>query len=580
MFIAGTGLAHGYLHQPARTAERFIPNPFTSDGSRLYRTGDLARWQPNHHLDYLGRADHQIKIRGHRIEPAEIQTALTTHPAITTAIVTAHNQQLTAYLIGPDGLPPTDELRAHLQRTLPEHMIPTHYIELTHLPLTANGKLDRKALPEPDTHRPDLTTAYQPPTTPTEALLAGIWAELLHLDQVGVTDNFFDLGGHSLLATQAIARLGIDLPLAALFDHPTIKDLAHTIDTTTNTNTLAPITPTDRSQPLPLSYAQQRLWFLAQLDPDSTEYHFLVRIPLPAPVDVSALNAALSTIVERHEVLRTRFVADADGVPRQVIDPPTAIALSTVDISGARDETRVPFVLADGPLLRAALVRVADDQHVLALCMHHAIFDQWSTRLFERELATLYAAYRDGRPDPLPPLPIQYADYAAWQRAWFAGPVRQAQLDYWLGRLASPPVLELPTDRPRARVRSTAGAILDFTVAAETAAALRDLSRRHATTMFMTVLAAYAVLLHRHTGQGDLLVGTPIANRNQAGTDDLIGFFINNLVLRIDLSDDPTVGELLRRVRVTALEAYTHQDLPFEELVDELVHDRDRSRTP
>ncbi|MFD0574855.1 amino acid adenylation domain-containing protein [Dactylosporangium darangshiense] len=585
MFIAGTGLAHGYLHQPARTAERFIPNPFTSDGSRLYRTGDLARWQPNHHLDYLGRADHQIKIRGHRIEPAEIQTALTTHPAITTAIVTEHNQQLTAYLIGPDGLPPADELRAHLQRTLPEHMIPTHYIELAQLPLTANGKLDRTALPAPDSTRPDLTTTYQPPTTPTEQLLASIWAELLHLDQVGVTDNFFDLGGHSLLATQAIARLGINLPLAALFDHPTIQDLAHTIDTTTNTNVVAPITPADRSQPLPLSYAQQRLWFLAQLDPDSTEYHLPTLIPLPDPVDPAVVARALHTIIERHEILRTRIITDPDGIPHQVIDPPTPLPLAVKDLTDQPDpiaaaktalleDARQPFDLTTGPLIRATLLHLTDNRHVLALCLHHIVSDEWSGRILRTELATL------NHGTPLPPLPIQYADYATWQRQWLTGHILDTQLQYWRTQLANPPTLHLPTDHPRPPIRSNAGAEVAFTIPEPTATALQQLSRQHGTTMFMTLIAAYATLLHRHTGQSDILIGTPIANRNHPETESLIGFFVNTLALRSRFDDDPLFTELLARTRTTALDAYTHQDLPFEQLVDELTPTRDRSQTP
>ncbi|WP_345144814.1 amino acid adenylation domain-containing protein, partial [Dactylosporangium darangshiense] len=552
-------------------------------GSRLYRTGDLARWQPNHHLDYLGRADHQIKIRGHRIEPAEIQTALTTHPAITTAVVTEHDQQLTAYLVSPEGLPPTDELRAYLHRTLPEHMIPTHYIELAQLPLTANGKLDRAALPAPDSTRPDLTTTYQPPSTPTEALLGRIWAELLHLDQVGVTDNFFDLGGHSLLATQALTwtrtRLGIDLPLATLFDHPTIQDLAATIDATTEVSVVAPITPADRSQPLPLSYAQQRLWFLAQLDPDSTEYHVPTVIPLPDTTDPTAIADALSTIVERHEILRTRIITDPDGIPYQVIDPPTPFPLHTTIATSdthtrAIITTHTPFDLTTGPLIRAILIHQPNRQTLLTITTHHIITDEWSDRILRHELATLL------NHQPLPPLSTQYADYATWQRQHLTNDTLQTQLGYWRTQLADPPVLDLPTDRPRPAVRSTTGAVVGFAVPNEVAAGLRELSRRHGVTMFMTLAAAYAVVLGRNTGQTDLLIGTPIANRGQAETEALIGFFVNTLVLRTRLNDDPTFTELLAQVRTTALDAYAHQDVPFEQLVDALVQDRDRSRNP
>ncbi|WP_345144881.1 amino acid adenylation domain-containing protein, partial [Dactylosporangium darangshiense] len=598
LHIAGAGITRGYLHQPARTAERFIPNPFAGDGSRLYRTGDLAYHRPDGQLEYLGRTDHQIKIRGHRIEPAEIQTALTTHPAITTAIVTEHDQQLTAYLIAADGMPPADELRAHLHRTLPEHMIPTHYIELTQLPLTANGKLDRTALPAPDTARPELTTTYQPPTTPTEELLAHIWAELLHLDEIGVSDNFFDLGGHSLLATQVITRIrttfNVDLPLAVLFDEPTIGAAARHIDAAARsgaTATSAPITVADRGAELPLSFAQQRLWFVAQLDPESTEYNNPTAISFNGSIDVTALTDALSAIVERHEVLRTRLVVDADGVPHQVIDPPGPFRLSTVDVSDQADPQRacrdlvgrdaaVPFDLAAGPLIRATLVRLADEHHVLALCLHHVVSDEWSAKIFDRELSELYHSYRAGLASPLAPLPVQYADYAVWQRNWLTGAVLDAQLDFWRTQLADPPVLELPTDRPHPPVRDTAGAALDFAVPAELAAALRALSRRNGVTTFMTLVAAYTALLHRYTGQDDLLIGTPIANRTQAGTEPLIGFFVNTLVLRARLDGDPTFAEVLARTRATALDAYGHQDLPFERLVDELVRDRDRSRTP
>ncbi|WP_345145047.1 condensation domain-containing protein, partial [Dactylosporangium darangshiense] len=393
-----------------------------------------------------------------------------------------------------------------------------------------------------------------------EQLLASIWAELLHLDQVGVTDNFFDLGGHSLLATQAIARLGIDLPLAALFDHPTIKDLAHTIDTTTNT--VAPITPADRTKPLPLSYAQQRLWFLHQLDPDSAEYHVPTVIPLPDTADATAIADALSTIVERHEILRTRIITDPDGIPYQVIDPPAPVRLHTTS------DIHTPFDLTTGPLIRAALVHQR-----LLITAHHIITDEWSERILRRELTALL------NHQPLPPLPTQYADYATWQRHHLTGDILDTQLTYWHTQLADPPVLELPTDRPRPAVRSTAGDAVEFTVPADVTTGLLDLSRQQGATMFMTLLAAYAVLLHRHTGQTDLLIGTPIANRDHPDVEPLIGLFVNTLALRSRFDDDPLFTEFLARTRATALDAYTHQDLPFERLVDDLVDTRDRSRT-
>ncbi|MEU6432664.1 amino acid adenylation domain-containing protein, partial [Microbispora sp. NPDC046973] len=596
LYITGAGLARGYHHRPALTAERFIANPLDPHGGRLYRTGDLARWRPDGQLDFLGRTDHQIKIRGNRIEPAEIEHTLTTHPAITTALVTEHEQRLIAYLVPADGeIPPVSELREHLRAALPDYMIPTAFVELTAFPLTPNGKIDRAALPAPDGERPALATEFVAPTTPTEELLAGIWADLLNLDHVGVTDNFFDLGGHSLLATQAITRIraafGTDTGVAALFDHPTVGELAAVIDTGTAGEAPPPIVPVSRERKLPLSFAQQRLWFLDQLDPGSAEYVIPSPIPLTGDMDIAALRAALDALVERHEVLRTRLVADDDGIPWQVIDPPTRFDLPMVDLTGhdhpqeaarawVAADAATPFDLATGPLIRATLLRLADDQHILALSMHHIVSDEWSAKIFLRELIALYEASRDGRPNPLPPLAVQYADFAVWQRDWLTGPVLDEQLGYWRNQLADPPVLELPTDRPRPPVRSTAGAAISFHLDSHVTARLRELSRKQSSTLFMTLLAAYTTLLGKYTGQHDVIVGSPVAGRTHGQTEDLIGFFVNTLALRTDLSGDPTFTQLLARVRATALDAYTHQDLPFEQLIDELGVVRDRSRTP
>ncbi|MEU6432672.1 condensation domain-containing protein, partial [Microbispora sp. NPDC046973] len=425
--------------------------------------------------------------------------------------------------------------------------------------------------------------------------LAGIWADLLNLDHVGVTDNFFDLGGHSLLATQAITRIraafGTDTGVAALFDHPTVGELAAVIDTGTASEAPPPITPVARERKLPLSFAQQRLWFLDQLHPGSAEYNIPTPIHLPERLDVPALRAALDTLLERHEVLRTRLIADDDGVPHQVIDPPTRFDLPVVDLTDRDNpqeaarawiaaDAATPFDLATGPLIRATLLRLADDRHILALCVHHVVSDEWSAGIFRHELEALYSAYQNGQPNPLPPLPIQYADFAVWQRDWLTGPVLDEQLGYWRHQLADPPVLELPTDHPRPPVRSAAGAAISFHLTPEVTAGLQELSRRGGATMFMTLLAAYTVLLGKYSGQDDIIVGTPVANRTHGQTEDLIGFFVNTLALRTDLSGDPTFTELLRRVRATALDAYTHQDVPFEQLVDELGVTRDRSRTP
>ncbi|WP_345143681.1 amino acid adenylation domain-containing protein, partial [Dactylosporangium darangshiense] len=419
---------------------------------------------------------------------------------------------------------------------------------------------------------------------------AGIWAELLGVERVGAADDFFDLGGHSLLATQVVSRVrvvfGVDVALAALFDAPTVAGLAAVIDATAPGLAAPPIVPAGRDGRLPLSFAQQRLWFLAQLEPDSVEYNTPTAVHFEGPVDVPALRAALGGLVARHEVLRTRLVAGEDGVPYQVIDPaPEPFDLPIVDLTGEADpataaaewldaDAAVPFDLAAGPLFRATLLRLADDEHVLALATHHVVGDEWSAGILQRELEALYAGA------DLPALPVQYADFAVWQRGWLSGDVLEGQLGFWRDALASAPVLELPTDRPRPPVRSTDGSVIEFAIPRAVSDGLRAVARDAGVSMFMTMFGLYTVLLSRYSGQDDIVVGTPIANRNRAEIEGLIGFFVNTLVLRTDLSGDPTFAELLGRVRERTLAAFAHQDLPFEQLVDALDVDRDRSRTP
>ncbi|MGN9822085.1 amino acid adenylation domain-containing protein, partial [Streptomyces sp. SD11] len=601
VFIAGPQVARGYRAQPALSAERFLPDPFTADGTRMYRSGDRARWLADGTLDFIGRADDQVKVRGFRIEPGEIEAVLAAHPQIRTAVVTAfgdtEDRKLVAHLVPEDtaqGIPAVSDLRDHVQRSLPAFMVPAAFVELATLPLSPNGKLDRSALPEPGGVRPELD-GFVAPATATEELLAGIWQYLLGVDRVGSTDNFFELGGHSLLATQVISRVrevfGVELALATLFDRPTIAGLGAALDAVGPGGAEPEWTIVSRDEPLPLSFAQQRLWFLDQLEPGSVEYNLPLYVPWDGDLDVGALGAALDAVVARHEVLRTRLVAGPDGAPYQVIDPARAFPLPVVDVSDCFDPVReaerlaladatAPFDLAAGPLIRGTLIRLDEDQHLLALLTHHVVSDEWSARILRSELSALYEAFRAGEPDPLPPLSVQYADFAAWQRQWLDGEVLEGQRAYWKAALADIPVLELPTDRPRPPVRSAEGAMAPFTVPAETADALRTLSRERGTTMFMTLLAALDVLLGRYAGSEDVVVGTPVANRNHAETEDLIGFFVNTLVMRTDLSGDPSFTELLGRVRETALGAYAHQDLPFEQLVDELVTERDRSRTP
>ncbi|WP_143144973.1 non-ribosomal peptide synthetase, partial [Streptomyces humi] len=526
-----------------------------------------------------------------------------THPRIRTAVVTATGEEtdrrLVAHLVLTDpaqGMPSAGDLRDYLSGRLPAFMVPSVFVELDALPLTPNGKVDRGRLPAPDGLRPVLD-GFLAPATATEELLAGIWAQVLGVDRVGVEDNFFELGGHSLLATRVASRVrtvfGVELALSTVFEQPTVRDLAAAVDASTHGTSVPPVTAADREQALPLSFAQQRLWFLDQLDPGSVEYNvpLLVRWT-DGDLDVLALAAALSAVVARHEVLRTRLVAGGpDGVAYQVIDEPAPFPLPVADVSGDRDpvaaarklvtaDVMTSFDLASGPLIRATLIRLAPREHVLAVAVHHVAFDEWSVRVFRHELSTLYDALRAGDPDPLPPLPVQYADFAVWQRQWLDGDVMNEHLAYWQQQLADLPVLELPTDRPRPPVRSSEGAAVGFAVPEQTADALRTLSRKNGVTLQMTLLAAFSVLLGRYTGSEDVVVGTPVANRNRAETEDLIGFFVNTLVMRTDLSGDPTFRELLGRVRKTALAAYAHQDLPFEQLVDALVTERDRSRSP
>ncbi|MFJ9373222.1 amino acid adenylation domain-containing protein [Streptomyces sp. NPDC101455] len=601
LFIAGASLARAYGGRPALTAERFVADPFAGDGSRAYRSGDQVRWRADGRLEFLSRVDHQVKVRGFRIEPGEVEAVLAGHPAVRSAVVTtwgeAADRALVAHLVPDDpaeGIPATADLREHVRRSVPEFMVPSVFVEVAALPLTPNGKLDRAALPAPETVRTDVN-GFVAPSGVVEELLAGIWDRLLPVDRVGAEDNFFELGGHSLLATQIVSRvrdvLGAELPLSTLFDHPTVRGLATAIAESSERVDARPVTPVGRDGELPLSFAQQRLWFLDRLEPGSLEYSLPMRVRMGPDLDVPALQDALSRIVSRHEVLRTRLVAGPDGVAYQLIDPPSVFPLPLIDVSTEGDplhaagklvaaDEATPFDLADGPLIRAMLIRVALDEHVLALSMHHVVSDEWSTRIFQRELAHLYDELRAGRTPSLPALAVQYADFAVWQRQWLTGDVLDRQLSYWRDQLSGTPVLELPSDRPRPAVWSPAGAYTRFTVAAETTESLRALSRRGGTTMFMTLLAAFDVLLSRYAGTDDVVVGTPVANRNRAETEELIGFFVNTLVMRADLSGDPTFTELLGRVRSMALDAYAHQDLPFEQLVDELVVERDRSRSP
>ena len=599
LVVGGEGVARGYLNRPELNAERFIPDPFSGKpGARLYRTGDLARFLPDGNIELIGRADYQLKIRGFRVEPGEIEAVLGRHPEVRQAVVLARThqsgeQRLVAYLVAGEARPSPGELRRFLLDRLPEYMVPSAFVFLGELPLTPNGKIDRQALPAPEWSRRDSGREYIAPRSPVEGVLASLWSEVLGVAQVGVCDNFFELGGHSLMAAQVIARIReafqIDLPLRNIFESPTVAELAERVEAARRASMPAaapPIRRVPRDGGLPVSFAQQRLWFLDQLEPGSPFYNLPEFYRLTGPLNVAALERALNEVVRRHEALRTTFDT-VDGRPVQVVAPELTIPLPVIDAEPAEarriaaEFARQPFDLKRGPLLRARLLRLGPQEHIVLLVAHHIVSDDWSSRVFMQEIAALYEAFSLGRPSPLPELPVQYPDYAAWQRQWLQGEVLDRELAYWKSRLAGiPPVLNLPVDRPRPAVQTFSGDYEQFTLSAEVTAALKSLTRKERATAFMTLLALFEVLLYRYSGQDDFAIGTPIAGRNRAELEPLIGFFINTLVLRAGLAGDPTFRELLARVRETALDAYAHQEVPFELLVDALQPERDLSHSP
>ncbi|HEX9937152.1 MAG TPA: amino acid adenylation domain-containing protein, partial [Longimicrobium sp.] len=577
-----------------KTAAAFVPDPFGEPGARLYRTGDLGRWRPDGTIDFLGRADTQVKVRGFRIEPGEIEARLAEHEDVREAVVlareTAGDRQLVAYYTGE--AVETDALRAHLSQRLPEYMVPAAYVHLEALPLTPNGKVDRRALPAPgdDAYA---RRGYEAPVGETERALAEIWAELLGLERVGRRDSFFELGGHSLLVVQLTSRirqvLGAEVEIGLVFERPSLRELAEALAAAGRAD-LPPIERADRSARLPLSFTQQRLWFIEQFGNLGSTYHVPGRLRLRGELDREALVRALDRLVARHEALRTTFSV-VNGEPEQRIGPETSgFHLVEHDLAGEGreaiervmdEEAAAPFDLERGPLIRGRLVRLAEDDHVLLLTMHHIVSDGWSIGVLFDELGRLYAAFRAGRGDPLPPLPIQYADYAAWQRRWVEDRVLEAQAGYWTRTLAGTPgVLELPTDHPRPQQQDHAGASLRVKLDAELTAGLKALSRRNGTTLFMTLLAGWATVLGRLAGQDDVVVGTPTANRGRREIEGLIGFFVNTLALRVDLSEQPTVAQVLARVKARTLEAQANQDIPFEQVVELVKPERSLSHTP
>jgi len=596
--IGGAQVARGYLGAPEQTAERFVADPFGGEpGGRLYRTGDLVRWLAAGTLEFLGRTDQQVKVRGYRIEPGEIEARLVEHAGVRDAAVVAREdtgeKRLVAYVVG-DEQATADVLRAHLGATLPEHMVPAAFVRMDRLPLLHNGKLDRNALPAPEGDA-FAVREYEAPVDETEAALAGIWAEVLHVERVGRHDNFFELGGHSLLAVQVISRvrqaLAVEVALGSLFTRPVLAEFARGLETAARAE-LPPVVPVPREGRIPLSFAQQRLWFLEQLGGLGSAYHMRTGRRLRGELDRAALGRALDGLVARHEALRTVF-AQVNGAPEQRIAPPDAgFHLAEHDLAGRADahaqlgrllaaEAETPFDLERGPLIRGLLVRLAEDDHVLVLTMHHIVTDGWSMGVLTRELAALYAAHHQGRDAGLPALPVQYADYAVWQRRWVEGDVLRQQAEYWTETLAgAPELLALPADHPRPALLDPAGARLEVVLDEALTARLKALSRRHGATLFMTLLAGWAAVLARLSGQDDVVVGTPAAGRGRREIEGLIGFFLNTLALRVDLSGSPTVAELLGRVKQRTLAAQAHQDIPFEQVVELADPARSLSRTP
>jgi amino acid adenylation domain-containing protein len=596
LYIAGAGVARGYLGRPELTAEKFVPDPFApAPGARMYRTGDVVRWLADGTIDYLGRIDHQVKLRGFRIELGEIEAALSAIPAVERSVVLARedipgDKLLVAYVVAAAGTTlETDALESALALTLPAYMIPGAFVVLETFPLNSNGKVDRKLLPAPQ-----LTAAaseYVAPRDASEEAIAEIFRAVLHAERVGIHDDFFAIGGHSLRATQVISRiraqLGVELPVRTLFEAPTVALLAARVRGAEAAAAHTAIARVDRHKPLPASFAQARLWFLDQLDPGAATYNVPMLLRLEGPLDVAALERAIQELVLRHEALRTTFVA-IDGMPHQVIPLAVDLALGREDASSEEDaQARIataihlPFDLARGPLVRATLVRIAPKTHMLVVTVHHVATDGWATEILAKELSTLYGAFAAGRPSPLPPTTIDYADFAAWQRAWLTDAVLAKQLAYWKKHLAgAPAALELPVDHPRPPMKQYRGGGVELSVPRTLAERVHVMCRREGATPFMVLLAAYQALLSRWSGQKDIVVGTPIANRTRDELESVVGFFVNTLALRTSFDDSPSFEQLVRQVKRAALAAYEHQDIPFEKLVDELRVPRDTSRGP
>ncbi|MEM7354745.1 MAG: amino acid adenylation domain-containing protein, partial [Acidobacteriota bacterium] len=606
LILGGIGLARGYLARPGLTAAQFVPDALdTTPGERLYRTGDRVRCLADGRLDFLGRLDHQVKIRGQRIELGEIEATLVRHPDLQDAVVTSRElphrrgRQLVAYVVGARaGVPDAETLREFLSRTLPASMVPTAFVALAALPLTNRGKVDRAALrPPADNATGDRD--FVPPRSPVEAMVAEVWAELLDRRQVGAHDDFFAIGGHSLAAARALARIrdltGAEISLHDFFAAPSLADVATAVAQATGQSAgeIPALEPRQHDDNSLLSFAQERLWLLHRLDPASPAYNVPAAIRLSGALDETALERALGEVVTRHQALRTVFPSH-NGRPVQKLRSAIGPALATVDLRGLAEEQRRPlattlaaaeslrpFDLARDPLARFHLLRLGELENLLFVNLHHIVADGWSIGVLVRELGSLYQAFCRGARSPLPPLPVQYIDYACWQRQWLSDDRLAAEIEHWRPRLANAPAaLQLPIDRPRPAVQGFRGGRCPMRFGRELTGRLRTLGAASSSTLFMTLLATLHGLLARLCGQQDMVIGAPVANRTEVETEGLIGFFVNTLALRLEAPGDPSFAELLARARTVALDAYAHQHLPFERLVEALAPERDLSRAP
>ncbi|MEO5648085.1 MAG: condensation domain-containing protein, partial [Chitinophagaceae bacterium] len=598
LFISGEGVSIGYLNNENLTNEKFVIDPFDNNGdSRMYATGDLVRYLPDGNIEFIGRVDDQVKIRSYRVELGEIESIIQQSHLVTHAVVIAREdkygeKRLIAYVV-PSATYDKDDIIRNLKEELPEYMLPGFIVELDEMPLTANGKINRKALPDPGLTE-DAARQFEAPRNAQEQTLAEIWQDVLEVEEVGIHDDFFELGGHSLLAIRLISavrkQLKVEMPISDIFDYPTIAGLVTQFDKNSGTNILPAIELLDtRPTRIPLSFSQERLWFIDRMQ-GSVQYHVPAVLNLVGYINLEALRFSLKSIVKRHEVLRTVFIEE-DGEVFQLINNKEhfELTVSNEDIY-KHDQNALgeyihklinhPFDLSQDDMLRAELIRIDDDHHLLVVTLHHIVSDAWSRSILVKEVVELYNSFTLNREPVLGSIPIQYADYAIWQRNYFQSAVMETKLDYWKNKLSGVPVLDLPTDHTRPKVQSSNGAVYEFNIDKEIFAGLHGLSREYGTTLFMTMLTAFKVLLYKYTNQQDICVGTPVAGRKQNEVENLIGFFVNTIALRNEIIGDATFVNLLQDVRKTTLEAFEFQDLPFEKVVEVASKDRDMSRSP